>query len=86
MKRSEGQQYFHSLANILEPYGYTSLFVYGGDLEFDNMEGFLRNIGFEQFVDYTQYDQSQFLTKWGATDEQVFTQANDVFRQQEDLF
>lgn len=86
MKRSEGQQYFHSLANILEPYGYTSLFVYGGDLEFDNMEGFLRNIGFEQFVDYTQYDQSQFLTKWGATDEQVFTQANDIFRQQEGPF
>ena len=86
MKRSEGQQYFHSLANILKPYGYTSLFVYGGDLEFDNMHGFLRNIGFEQFVDYTQYDQSQFLTKWGATDEQVFIKANELFRQQQGPF
>lgn len=86
MKRSEGQQYFHSLANILKPHGYTSLFVYGGDLEFDNMEGFLRNIGFEQFVDYTQYDQSQFLTKWGATDEQVFTKANELFRKQQEPF
>ena len=80
MKRSEGQQYFHSLPTILKPYSYTSLFVYGGDLEFDNMEGFLRIIGFEHFIDENCYDRSQFLTKWGATDEQVFTKANEEFR------
>lgn len=81
MKRSEGQQYFHSLPALLKPYNYTSLFVYGGDLEFDNMEGFLRILEFEHFVDESQYDQSQFLTKWGATDEQVFAKANEEFRQ-----
>lgn len=81
MKRSEGQQFFHSLPTILKPYNYPSLFVYGGDLEFDNMEGFLRIIGFEDFIGENDYDQSQFLTKWGATDEQVFTKANEEFRQ-----
>ena len=86
MKRSEGQQYFHSLPTVLKPYNYTSLFVYGGDLEFDNMEGFLRIIGFEHFIDENHYDQSQFLTKWGATDEQVFTKANELFRQQKEPF
>ncbi|MEA1987147.1 MAG: LTA synthase family protein [Candidatus Marinimicrobia bacterium] len=86
MKKAEGQQKFTSITSILKEHGYSSIFIYGGDLIFDNFNGYLRHIGFENFVDYKDFDASKFLTKWGADDAHVFRKANEKFREQKEPF
>lgn len=67
---------FHSLANVLEPYGYHSYFIYGGDSYFDNMGAFFSACGYE-IVDKKNYDKDAitFSNIWGTADEDSYREA-----------
>ncbi len=71
MKRFSAGRPFTSIAEILSRRNYTSIFAHGGDIQFDNIEGFLRAHGYRKF-----YSQSDFhgrtLNKWGVDDHDVF--------------
>ena len=71
MKRFSAGRPFTSIAEILNRRDYTSIFAHGGDIQFDNIEGFLRAHGYRKF-----YSQSDFpgkaLNKWGVDDHDVF--------------
>jgi len=70
---------FTSFAEILEKRDYQSIVIYGGDLQFDNMEGFLRSEGFDTFVGQKDFPSKASLGKWGVPDHIVFRRANQEF-------
>ncbi len=74
LKRYSASYPFMSIAQVLHPFGYTSAFVYGGDMQFDNMKGFLRNVGFEEFYDENSFGDAPRLGKWGVRDDVMFEQ------------
>ena len=67
--------------------GYITSFYYGGDLNFGNMNTYLRNAGIENFVDGSDFDTKDWNSKWGAYDD-VFMQrfAKDLSTQQKEPF
>ena len=48
--------------------GYKTSFYYGGDLNFGNMNTYLRNAGITEFVDGNDFDKKDWNSKWGAHD------------------
>jgi phosphoglycerol transferase MdoB-like AlkP superfamily enzyme len=48
--------------------GYNTSFYYGGDLNFGNMNTYLRNAGITHFVDGSEFDKKDWNSKWGAHD------------------
>ena len=48
--------------------GYKTSFYYGGDLNFGNMNTYLRNAGITNFVDGSDFDKEDWNSKWGAHD------------------
>ena len=50
LKKPVGQKPFISLAHILRDRGYSTHFMYGGDIEFDNMKGFLTTNGVDNII------------------------------------
>lgn len=49
--------------------GYNTTFYYGGDLNFGNMNMYLRNVGITNFVDGNDFDKKDWNSKWGAYDD-----------------
>jgi phosphoglycerol transferase MdoB-like AlkP superfamily enzyme len=48
--------------------GYATSFYHGGDLNFGNMNTYLRNAGITDFVDGSDFDKKDWNSKWGAHD------------------
>lgn len=49
--------------------GYKTSFYYGGDLNFGNMNTYLRNAEITQIVDGSVFDKKDWNSKWGAYDD-----------------
>jgi len=56
----------------LKEEGYRPQFVYGGDVNFTNMLGFLRSGGVEDVVSMNDFSHAERSQKWGAPDHVVF--------------
>jgi phosphoglycerol transferase MdoB-like AlkP superfamily enzyme len=67
--------------------GYHTSFYYGGDLNFGNMNTYLRNSGITDFVDGNDFDVKDWNSKWGAHDH-VFMKrlADDLSKKQNEPF
>ncbi|PKK82839.1 MAG: hypothetical protein CVT49_11660 [candidate division Zixibacteria bacterium HGW-Zixibacteria-1] len=72
MQRYAADNPFTSIAQILAPFGYESVFAYGGDIEFDNMRGFLKEVGYDKFFSESDFGSKNALGKWGVPDHVVF--------------
>ncbi|MDF1544159.1 MAG: sulfatase-like hydrolase/transferase [bacterium] len=72
MKRYKANQPFVSLPRILSERGYQNCFMYGGDLQFDNMEGFLRVQGYSRFRGQDNFPFAERFSKWGIPDHRLF--------------
>jgi len=79
MKKFGAPRPFKSIASMLKGRGYESIFIYGGDLQFDNMQGFLREVGFKRFVGQFDFPKEKSLGKWGVPDHIVLDRANEEF-------
>jgi phosphoglycerol transferase MdoB-like AlkP superfamily enzyme len=78
---SKSQRNFFTVAQLLDEYGYDTSFIYGGESHFDNMRGFFAGNGFKRFVDENDYENPVFYGSWGASDEDLFNKAHEVFEQ-----
>ena len=67
--------------------GYETSYYYGGDLNFGNMNTYLRNAGISKIVDGNQFDEEDWNSKWGAHDH-VFMQRfeDDLSTEQKEPF
>ena len=79
MKRSRAQGNFLTLPQIFQRRGYHTMFIFGGNPDFDNMKGFLAAGGVERFIDHRQMDPNARANVWGTHDEGIFKKANEVF-------
>ena len=57
-----------SLAHTLQDEGYATSFVYGGDIDFTNMCGYLLETGFEKVSGKEVFGKNARLSSWGAPD------------------
>ena len=75
LKKPAGQKPFISLAHILKERGYSTHFMYGGDIEFDNMKGFLTTNGVDNIISKNNFPLTDRTIKWGVPDDKVFERA-----------
>jgi len=79
LKLNGSQQDFFTLGSYLRDKGYDTSFIYGGEAQFDNMQGFFANNGFNTVFDKHDFENPVFYGSWGASDEDVFSYADEVF-------
>jgi phosphoglycerol transferase MdoB-like AlkP superfamily enzyme len=70
-----------NVGTILRSKGYLTQFLYGGDAYFDNMSTFYKSNGYE-IIDKKDFDSSKihFSNIWGVCDEDIFSKAVEVMR------
>ncbi|KAA3635581.1 MAG: alkaline phosphatase family protein [Calditrichaeota bacterium] len=73
MKRYNAYNHFNSLPEILSNRGYTNLFMYGGDLSFDNMQGYFKTKEVHNFIGQSDFDSEDVFSIWGATDKALYS-------------
>ncbi len=72
IKYPEKTQSLPYLPRSLASLGYTTSFVYGGDIGFANMESYLTTAGFSNITEDDDFDESIDNSKWGVADHFVF--------------
>ena len=76
VKLDKSQHNFFTIASLLKNNGYTTQFIYGGESHFDNMKSFFLGNGFTDIVDFNNITAPNFVASWGASDEDLFNQAD----------
>ena len=73
MKMPAKTRFLPGIAKSLQEEGYKTFYLYGGDINFTNMRGYLVTIGFERFLwmkDYSSKEQE--TATWGVRDDITF--------------
>ncbi|MDY6912890.1 MAG: sulfatase-like hydrolase/transferase [Planctomycetota bacterium] len=81
LKRPLAQGKFLTLPGIFRNRGYRTLFIYGGDPNFDNMRGFLSGNGVETVIGQEQIASNGLAGNWGVPDEMMLKKAHATFLQ-----
>ncbi len=76
VKLDKSQERFFTIASLLQNNGYQTQFIYGGESHFDNMKSFFLGNGFTDIVDFDDINNPQFVASWGASDGDLFNQAD----------
>ncbi len=78
------QSDFFTLPALLKTHGYQTSFLYGGDTNFDNMRRFLSYNGVDRIIEGSDINNVRFRNHWGVSDDDIFSTANNFFRNQAD--
>lgn len=76
VKLDKSQRGFFTIASLLKDNNYITQFIYGGESHFDNMKSFFLGNGFTDIVDFEDIKKPKFIASWGASDGDLFNQAN----------
>jgi len=79
VKRTKSQNEFFTFASLLNPLGYHTMFLYGGEARFDNMRSWFLGNGFNEIVEQKDYKNPAYVATWGASDEDLVKKANERF-------
>lgn len=79
VKRNKAQKDYFTISALLEPFGYHTMFLYGGESRFDNMRGWFLGNGFDQVIDEPEFKNPGFKGTWGVSDEDLVERANTEF-------
>lgn len=60
------------ISKSLEAHNYESLFLYGGDIDFAHIRGYLVNTRFSRIIDHKGFPKAAYYSKWGVPDHVVF--------------
>ncbi|MCI6208313.1 MAG: LTA synthase family protein [Prevotella sp.] len=84
MKVSNLCQSLPNIARTLGDAGYTTDFLYGGDINFTNMQGYLRAGGFHTITSQDDFSISdRNYSKWGVPDGLTFNRLFDMLKERE---
>ena len=78
MERDEALGKFQTLPGMLAARGYRTMFINGGDPDFDNMKDFLTAAGTETIIGQKEIG-PQYAGAWGVPDEMIFRKAHEMF-------
>jgi phosphoglycerol transferase MdoB-like AlkP superfamily enzyme len=67
------------LPKQMKALGYKTSFYYGGDLNFGNMNTYLRNAEITEIIDGSAFDKKDWNSKWGAFDDVFMKRFTDDF-------
>ena len=85
MKVSNLCQSLPNIARTLGDAGYTTDFLYGGDINFTNMQGYLRAGGFHTITSQDDFSMSdRNYSKWGVPDGLTFNRLFDMLKEREE--
>lgn len=80
LQSSVSNQPFTTLPGVMEAEGYHTMFLYNGNLAWDNMRGFFKKHGMDQFISGDDFDDSvRRDSVWGVDDHELFRRANREF-------
>jgi len=79
VKRSKSQSDFFTFASLLNPLGYHTMFLYGGEARFDNMRSWFLGNGFNEIVEQKNYQNPAYVATWGVSDEDLVRKGNERF-------
>jgi phosphoglycerol transferase MdoB-like AlkP superfamily enzyme len=80
LKRNKSQTNFFTLGNLLQPLGYHTSFIYGGESRFDNMKSWFLGNGFSEIIDQPKFKDATYTGTWGVSDGDVVIRANEKYR------
>jgi len=81
MKLPAASRNLPSIGSSLQRNGYSNTFLYGGDINFTNMQSYLRSTGYTNVIGDTRFTPAQRLTHgWGVTDSITFNFLYDMLR------
>ena len=73
-----------NIASALGHAGYKTDFLYGGDINFTNMQGYLRAGGFQTLTSQDQFSMTdRNYSKWGVPDHITFSRLYDMLKERE---
>ena len=79
LKRNLSQKKFFSLARLLNPRGYDSSFLYGGEKRFDNMGSWYYGNDFKRIIDEPLFVNPAYHGIWGVCDEDLVVRADEEY-------
>ena len=85
MKMSNKVAHLSAIARSLQREGYSTEYLYGGDINFTKMKGYLISTGFQQLhwkQDYTMEEQQ--TANWGVRDDITFKTLGELVRRHRD--
>ncbi len=71
IRRRETNAFF-TIADALKNEGYETNFIHGGDVNYDDMQDYLRQGGFQNIYGEEAFDTWRFKNDWGVCDEDLF--------------
>jgi len=86
IKEPKKSQSLPSLVKILIENGYHSSFWYGGEINFANFNSFVISSGFSQIITKSNFDPSNFNSKWGVHDHVLFQTIKDSMKRVREPF
>ncbi len=73
MKMPEKSRTMPSIAKTLQAEGYSTTYLYGGDINFTNMKGYLIGTGWQRLISMDDYSSEERKTaQWGVRDDITF--------------
>ena len=84
MKYPAKSQTLPSIAKSLGERGYTADMLYGGDINFTNMQSYFFSSGYSQITADRDFPLSSRLSKWGANDNITFTHLYESIRERDE--
>lgn len=83
MKYPAKSQTLPSIARSLVQQGYKADMLYGGDINFTNMQSYFYSSGYSQITADRDFPISSRLNKWGANDDITFTHLYEALQQRQ---
>jgi phosphoglycerol transferase MdoB-like AlkP superfamily enzyme len=78
LQRRKGVNEFQTLGNILLKEGYETQFLHNGHADYDDMDKFMRQGGFQEQMDVNDFKSWKIKNEWGVSDEDLYARAYEM--------
>lgn len=78
LQRRKGATEFQTLGNILLTKGYETKFIHNGHADYDDMDQFMKQGGFQTIFDVNNYTKWRMKNEWGVSDEDLYEKSYDM--------
>jgi phosphoglycerol transferase MdoB-like AlkP superfamily enzyme len=82
LKRNGSQKENVTIASLLKPFGYHTMFLYGGDSGFKNMKNWFSDNGFDRTIHEPKFKNTEFKGSLEGSNGNLISRANQEFTKQ----